>query len=52
MVGGIVIAAATLWVLIRMFKAWYYHDVKNEEDGEWNNVGQTLSQMRRNRYQR
>lgn len=38
MIGGIVIAAATLWVLIRMFKAWYQHDVKNINDGRWNKL--------------
>jgi len=38
MIGLAVIAAGVLWVLARMGKAWYYHDVKNENDGRWNKV--------------
>lgn len=39
MTGLAVIAAGVLWVLVRMGKAWYYHDVKNENDGRWNKIG-------------
>lgn len=38
MIGAVILAAAAWWALIRTGKAWYYHDVKNKNDGRWNRV--------------
>ena len=36
--GLLLLLAAMVYFTARMARAWYHHDIKNENSGEWNRV--------------